>query len=154
MVTWAEFIDALGKSESECVRQFFSRFSEAPIILEAPDAYNDPLGKTRFYKFMKLGLEFGFRAEKLNHVHFFVQKHEGYSAYRGEMLSQSAQKWTDRKTSDELGPATKRVEGKKDPLIGYISPWMKYSYNGYDLRLEFDGFGGLWKVTLMRSGVV
>lgn len=91
MSSWPDLVAALCLGENdEAVKQVFLRIKESPKISETPISYNDPLGKTRFYKFLKTGLEFGFRLEKLNHVHFFVQSHEGCSAYNGDIFGKKS----------------------------------------------------------------
>lgn len=152
MNAWSDFVRALGQGEEEAiVTEVCHKIGELPIISETPDSYNDPTGKTKFYKFFESGLEFGFRAEKLNHIHFFVQAHEGYSAYRGDMLGRVAQTWSEQEVLQELGPADKGGQGRFDILIGYVHPWVKYEFGMYAMRMEFSQDGNLWKATLMSA---
>ena len=152
MNTWSDFVRALGQDEGgSIVTDLCREVGEPPAVSETPDSYNDPEGKTKFYKFIKSGLELGFRSGKLNHVHFFVQRHEGYSAYKTDVLGRIAQTWRVQDIIAELGPPTKEVPGKVDMLIGYIQPWLKYEIKTYALRMEFSEDGRLWKVTLMSS---
>lgn len=152
MVTWMEFIKALDQDEcGDIVRELFGRIEESPIVSEIPDSYNDPQGKTKFYKFIMSGLEFGFRADKLNHIHFFVQNHEGYSAYKGDILGRMAQAWSNQEIVKVLGLASRCGEGRHDMLIGYLHQWMKYECGAYAMRMEFAKDGCLWKATLMSN---
>ncbi|WP_083251874.1 MULTISPECIES: hypothetical protein [Pseudomonas] len=152
MKTWSDFVRALGQDEgSSIVTDLCREVGEPPAVSETPDSYNDPEGKTKFYKFIRSGLEFGFRSGRLNHIHFFVQRHEGYSAYEADVLGRIAQTWRVQDVIAALGPPTKEVPGKADILIGYIQSWLKYDFKTYALRMEFSEDGRLWKVTLMSS---
>jgi hypothetical protein len=152
MNTWSDFIRALGQDENgSIVTDLCREVGEPPAVSETPDSYNDPEGKTKFYKFINSGLELGFRSGKLNHIHFFLQCHEGYSAYKRDVLGRIAQTWRIQDLIAELGPPTKEAQGKVDMLIGYIQPWLKYEYETYALRIEISEDGRLWKLTLMSS---
>jgi hypothetical protein len=152
MNTWSDLIRALDQDEGgQIIKEVRRRIGEPPIISETPDSYNDPAGKTRFYKFIGSGLEFGFRSGKLNHIHFFVQCHEGYSAYKGEVLGRAAKAWNSQEVLKELGPASKRGGGRQDMLVGFVHQWVKYELGTYALRMEFSKDSELWKVTLMLA---
>ena len=152
MNTWLDFVRALGQDESSSIVTDLCReVGEPPAVSETPDSYNDPEGKTKFFKFIKSGLELGFRSGKLNHIHFFVQRHKGYSAYKADVLGRTAQTWRVQDIIAELGPPTKEVPGKADMLLGYIRSWLKYEFQPYALRMEFSEDGRLWKVTLMSN---
>ena len=122
--------------------------------LEHDHSYNDPEGETKFYKFINSGLEFGFRSGKLNHIHFFVQCHEGYSEYTKDVLGRVAQVWSAQDIVNQLGPASTEAPGRVDMLIGYVQQWLKYEFETYDLRMEFSESGRLWKVTLMANPMI
>jgi len=150
MNTWSEFVRAIGRDESDpAVAELCRNLGESPVISETPDSYNDPEGKTRFYKFFKSGIEIGFRLGKLNHIHFFIQCHEGYSAYKSDVFGRTAKTWSVQDVIAELGPPTKEVPGKVDPLIDNVKQWLKYDLETYTLRMEFSENGRLWKATLM-----
>jgi hypothetical protein len=149
MTSWVDLVAALRLGENEqAVTQVFLKAEESPEISETPESYNDPLGKTRFYKFFRTGLEFGFRLEKLNHVHFFVQSHEGYSAYTGDIFGKEAQAWNYQQIINQFGQPRKEGGGKVDMLIGYVQPWVIHDFDQYSFRVEFTADGGVWKVTL------
>ncbi|MET0774903.1 MAG: hypothetical protein ABWZ65_05340 [Pseudomonas mandelii] len=154
MNSWPDLVAALHLGENdEVVKQVFLKIDETPKIVETPENYNDPLGKTKFYKFLKTGLEFGFRYEKLNHVHLFVQSHEAYSAYNGDIFGKKAQNWSYKAIVDQFGHPSKEGGGTIDMLIGYVQPWVSYDFDQYSFRVEFTADGGVWKVTLMgRKG--
>jgi hypothetical protein len=150
MNAWSDYIKALGQDEHcSMIMGLWRKLEEPPIILETPSDYNDPDGKTRFYKFIETGLEFGFRSERLNHIHFFIQPHEGYSAYSADVLGRPAKKWTVQEAVKELGPADKSAPARIDMLIGPVQQWAKYEFPTHDLRMEFSDDGRLWKVTLV-----
>ncbi len=150
MNVWLDFVGVIGKGENDSVvADLFRNLGESPIISETPDSYNDPEGKTKFYKFIKSGLEIGFRLGRLNHIHFFIQCHEGYSACKADVLGRTGQAWTVQDVVAELGPPSKEVSGKFDPLIGNIRQWLKYDLEGYAVRMEFSEDGRLWKTTIM-----
>jgi hypothetical protein len=77
MNTWSDFVRALGHDEGgSIVTELCRKNGEPPAVSETPNSYNDPEGKTKFYKFIKSGLEFGFLSGKLNHIHFFLRRTE------------------------------------------------------------------------------
>ncbi|BCA63117.1 hypothetical protein HMP09_2351 [Sphingomonas sp. HMP9] len=103
---WPGFIEAIGHPVSSvAVKDILAALGEAAVVSKTPDIFNDPQGRTLFYKFIVSGLEFGFRAKMLNHIHIFVQGHEGYSAYRADMLNRSAQAWNREEIIRHFGPA-------------------------------------------------
>lgn len=153
MNTWSDFIHALGQDENgSVITGLWQRFEEKPVISETPDAYNDPGGKTKYYKFIKSGIELGFRAGQLNHIHFFVQEDEGYSPYNEYVLDRAAHAWTAKNVTQVLGAADAGASAKVDMLIGKVRQWCKYQFSTYDLRMEFSEDGKLWKVTLIAKG--
>ncbi|QOQ74332.1 hypothetical protein IMF22_23045 [Pseudomonas poae] len=152
MNMWSDFVQALGQDEGgPMVKELCLKVGEPPEISETPDSYNDPLGKTRYYKFFKSGMEFGFCSGKLNHIHFFVQGHEGYSACKADVLNRKAQAWNAQDIICELGPADNSAPGRLDMLIGYVQQWFKYDFETYALRLEFSEGGEMWKATLISN---
>jgi len=152
---WSDFIQALGQDENGAiVTGLCKRVGEFPVISESPDDYNDPEGKTRFYKFINSGIEIGFRLKKLSHIHFFVQPHEGYAAYTEDMFGCVAQAWNARNVISELGSPSKEGLGRVDFLIGYVQQWLKYEFGTYALRMEFSKDGRLWKATIMSSASI
>lgn len=147
---WSDFIRALGLgSDDSVVKEVFRMIGESPVISETPDDYEDSLGKTKYFKFTHSGLEVGFRLGRLNHIHFFVQAHEGYLAYQGDILDHSAQFWCYKKTLDVLGGAHKEGVGGVSQLVGYINPWVRYEFGHYAVRMEFSQDGSLWSASLM-----
>lgn len=147
---WPGFIQALGYPVTSVnVKYPFSALGESPVVSETPDFYNDPQGRTQFYKFVVSGFEFGFRAEVLNHIHVFVQGNEGYSAYKADMLDRSAQAWKRDEIIRHHGPAQNEAASNSDSLIGHTQAWVRYEFDKYDLRMEFSDDGHLWKATLM-----
>ena len=71
-VEWASFIDVLGKREDSVeVINLCQAIGESPVISTEADEYNDPDGKTKYYKFFHSGIEMGFRKACLSHVHFY-----------------------------------------------------------------------------------
>ncbi|MFY4260660.1 hypothetical protein ACOTCG_23930 [Achromobacter xylosoxidans] len=150
MNAWSDFVKALGQDEgAPIVTELCRGAGESPVVSETPDSYNDSVGKTKYFKFIKSGIELGFRLGKLNHIHFFVQRHEGYSAYKEELLGRRAQAWRVQDVVAALGPASEEAEGRVDMLIGYVRHWLKYDFNAYALRMEFSEDGRLWKATLI-----
>lgn len=94
-------------------------------------------------------MELGFRVGKLNHINFFVQPHEGYSAYKNELLGQAAPTWRIQDIIVKLGPPLQQAPYKFDLLIGETQEWLRYEINDYAVRMEFTKYGTLWKATLM-----
>lgn len=152
MNTWPDFVRALGQDEGgPIVTELCRKVGELPAISETPDSYNDPEGKTTFYKFVNSGLELGFRSGKLNHIHFFVQRHEGYLAFKGDVLGRQAQAWRVQNVIAELGAPSKEEPGRVDLIFGHVQHWLKYEFETHALRMEFSENGDLWKATLISS---
>ncbi|NWB97035.1 hypothetical protein HX882_14140 [Pseudomonas gingeri] len=148
MVSWNEYVRNLGASESdESVQKLMRGVGEVSVISSTPGEH-DPLFKTLFYQFFKTGLELGFRGG-LSHVHFFVQAHEGYSTYFGDILGRAATAWHRSEVVSVLGPAQQSGGDKQNMLIGYVRPWCKYIFEEYAVRFEFSQDQRVWKVTLM-----
>ncbi|WP_147464103.1 hypothetical protein [Pseudomonas syringae group genomosp. 3] len=103
----------------------------------------------KVYKFFSSGMEFGFRLGVRNHIHFFLQRHEGYSQYGGEVLGRPAHAWSVQDFIKELGTASRSAPGKVDMLIGHVRQWMRYDFETHALRAEFSENGQLWKITLL-----
>lgn len=152
MLIWTNFIDALGKPESapEFSNLVFN-IGESAIASETPDEYNDPLGKTKYFQFYRSGLELGFREGRLNHVHLYVQPHESYDAYTGELIQGMTCGSNEASVIQALGPPIARGGGKPNMLIGYVFPWIKYNQDFYAIRMEFDKNNMLRLVSLMLT---
>ncbi|WP_155636215.1 hypothetical protein [Burkholderia stagnalis] len=149
--SWADFVGALAGEESGAgVARLVEKIGESPIVSETPEAFNDPL-KTTYWKFLKSGVEIGFRGGVLNHVHLFAVPHEGYGLYSGEIMGHAANTWTLTSTKDRLGPATKEKQGYQDGLLGYIYPWCRYEFPGYAVRMEFLQDAALRKISIISD---
>ncbi len=152
MNIWSDFVQALGQDESgSFVDELRRKIGEQPLVSKTPDSYNDPEGRTEYYKFIKSGVEFRFRLGKLNHIHFFVQPHEGYSAYKADLLGRLAKAWSVQVVIAELGLPDEDVPSRVDMLIGHIPRWLRYNFEKHALRMEFTEDGRLWKATLISS---
>ena len=126
MNIWSDFFQALGQDESgSFVDELRRKIGEQPLVSKTPDSYNDPEGRTEYFKFIKSGMEFGFRLGKLNHIHFFVQPHEGYSA---DLLDRLAKAWSVQEVIAELGLPDEDVPSRVDMLIGHIPRWLRYNF--------------------------
>lgn len=151
MVEWDDFIDILGKNEHSNVFISFCRKIEgSPHISLDPDEYNDPVGKTKYYKFYKSGFEIGFRGDLLNHIHFYFYEVEGYSPFVGSLVANVQGGASRSKIIQLLGNPSTSVEGKMDILIGYINAWSKYKKERYSLHLQFNENDHLCSATMMR----
>lgn len=151
MFEWDEFINILGKNEHSTEFISFSRnVYENPHILFDPDEYNDPIGKTKYYKFYKSGFELGFRENLLNHIHFYFYEEEGYSPFVGYLTSSIKGGLRKSEVIQRLGNPSIRGEGKLNMLLGYINAWLKYEMKTYSLHLQFNKYDNLCRATLMK----
>lgn len=151
MVEWDDFIDVLGKNEHSTEFISFCRKVDGnPYISLDSDEYNDPVGKTKYYKFYKSGFEIGFREDLLSHIHFYFYEEEGYSPFVGSLISNVKGGVSRRKIIQLLGKPSISGEGKIDMLIGYINAWLKYKKERYSLHLQFNENDNLCRATLMR----
>jgi hypothetical protein len=147
--TWDDFTRSLGQGENDnLIKSLFNGVGGVADISESPGD-NDPIGKTRSYKYMSSGIELGFRFGELKHIHFFICPHEGYSSYQGDLLGRAARSWKKDELLDYLGVAHSEGGGKVSALIGYVFPWVKYQFPMYELRFEFADNDVVWKATLM-----
>ena len=149
-INWNDFVKILGLLETSSEFSYFvSKMDEEPFISSTPEEYNDPTGKTIFYKFFSSGVEIGFRQERLNHIHFFIQPMEGYSSYSGPMPNGIGAEATESQINETLGKPSASGGGKLSPLLGYIYVWIKYDITSYAIRFEFSQEGALRKVSLI-----
>ncbi|WP_334043433.1 hypothetical protein [Burkholderia ambifaria] len=147
---WSDFVDALGKEKSsDNVSRLAEKIGEVPIISETPDDFNDAEGKTTYWRFVKSGIEIGFRADKLNHIHLFVVLLEGCGSYGGDVLGYPANTWTWESTKSRLGVAAIERQGYEDGLLGYIFPWSKYEFFEHSVRMEYLQDSTLRKVSII-----
>lgn len=150
MLDWIEFTNALGTTEtSKEFSQLILSIGEKAQISEDPAEYNDPVGNTKYYKYIHSGLEIGFRQNLLNHVHFYFDGYEGYSVFKGQLLSGVSACWGEATVVQVLGEPTASGGGKADMLLGYINRWIKYEKEVYALHMQFDQSDQLCRASLM-----
>ncbi|WP_308694561.1 hypothetical protein [Xanthomonas albilineans] len=148
-LSWSDFIGALGKDESGVeFRKLISNFDENPVISNTPEEYNDPEGRTKFYKFLKSGVELGIRSGKLNHIHFFMRGHEGFLPYSGHILDFNIKGCDYQEILKKFGRPKDFGGGRQDPLIGYVNKWISYDIDLFKIHVEFSLDEKIWKVTL------
>lgn len=149
-VTWGDFLNALGDSEeSSSFRLLISGIGEPPVMSETPKEYNDPLGETRFYKFIESGIEIGFRQGRLNHIHLFLDAIDGYAAYRGPLLEGVSEGQSMSSLIEVLGSPANSGGGANSPLLGYRPKWVRYELHGYAMRFAFAKDDRLSQVSLI-----
>jgi len=149
-LSWNSLVSALGEEEvSASVSSLLSDIGEVPNISDIPDEYNDPLGKTRFYKFNRTGLEFGFRQNRLNHVHFFIRGQEGYEVYNGPLEDGLSVSTSESELQRIFGVPSSAGGGKQNSLLGKKHRWIRFDKDRYALRYEFASDGALCKVSLI-----
>lgn len=150
MIDWLEFTNALGTTEmSKEFSQLNLSIGEKAQVSDDPAEYNDPLGHTKHYKYLHSGLEIGFRQSLLNHIHFYFDGYEGYSAFKGQLLSGVSSGWSEEAVVQVLGEPTADGGGKLDMLLGYINRWVKYEKEAYALHLQFDQSNQLCRASVM-----
>lgn len=149
---WERLLDLIGKDQDDqAFIDLAIELGEKPKLSRSPLVQGDPECRTLYHKYLKSGLELGFRSQKLNQIHLFVQRHEGYTPFRGDILDQPACEWTRDDLVETLGPPDSQGGDKMDGLLGYIRPWVRYKKFGSALHAEFSQDGRLWKFTLMLS---
>jgi len=152
MVEWMNFINSLGKAEvsSEFI-ELNNTIGEAPLLSEDAKEYNDPVGHTKYYKYIQSGLEIGFRKEVVNHVHFYFDGYENYGVFQGELLSGICLGWNEKFVLQVLGKPSDSGGGKVDMLLGYLNRWIKYEKDSYALHLQFDQNDLLCRASLILN---
>ncbi len=146
-----QFADMIGLGrDSEDLVALMVAIGEVPIISKTPDDFNDSAGATEYYKFINSGIEIGFRGEVLNHLHFYIQEHEGYGAYRGELFGVPFQDVSEADILRNLGGQDAQGGGRMDMLIGYVYRWIRYDRRVFALRAEFLENGKLRKLSLIK----
>ncbi|MFP1787613.1 hypothetical protein [Lonsdalea quercina] len=151
MIEWIKFINALGKrDDSADFLDLCQSIGEPAKVTSDPDEYNDPVGKTKYFKFPQSGIEIGFRQKTLNHIHFYFDEEGEYLPFRESLFlginSDSSREMIIKK----LGEPSSSGEGKMDMLIGYINQWIKYELSDYTLHLQFSPKGTLCRATLLK----
>jgi len=149
---WERIAGALGSPESSReVEDLVASVGEEPEITEDPIAYHDPERHTRYYSFVNTGLVLGFRKGLLNHAHFYIEPHEGFRSYGGDLPAGIDPAASEKSILFQLGQPEQSGGGQVDDLLGYLSPWARYVRDGYFLHVEFGESERLRKVTLMRD---
>ncbi|WP_433693517.1 hypothetical protein [Herbaspirillum seropedicae] len=144
-----DFVAVIGKRESsDDVRELFKNIHAHPLVSSTSDEYNDPVGATKYYQFIDAGVECGFRGGLFNHVHFYVQEHEGYRPYKGKIAGADASSLDIRSITTLWGNPATSGGGKMDLLIGYIHPWILYEMSDHVIRIEFSQDTSVYKLTL------
>lgn len=150
MVDWTAFINALGTSDvSKEFSQLNASIGESAQVSDDPAGYNDPIGHTKYYKYIHSGLEIGFRQGLLNHVHFYFDKYDGYSNFQGKLLFGVSSGWSEKSIVQVLGEPTASGGGKVDMLLGHINRWIKYEKENYALHMQFDQNNQLCRASLI-----
>jgi hypothetical protein len=151
-VTWQQFVMSLRAEEtSGAFSRLVCDIGEKAEISDTPEDYNDPEGRTRFYKFLRSGIEIGFRARGLNHVHFFTRPDEAYDAYRGPLEDNVGSDQGEAGIRNILGDPGAHGGGKAGALLGFRHKWIKYGRVDYSVRYEFEAGGGIRKITLIAD---
>jgi hypothetical protein len=149
-LSWESLVTSLGEEEASAkVLTLISDIDEVPSISDTPEEYNDPLGKTRFYKFYKSGLEIGFREDTVNHIHLFIQEQVGYSAYGGSLEEGVTVTAAESVLLNIYGAPSSFGGGKQSLLLDYRHKWIKFGKERYALRYEFSKDGSLRKISLI-----
>jgi hypothetical protein len=149
ITNWDDLVRALGEPEgSATFTHLVSEIGEQPLISEDPSEYTDPLGHTKYYKFIKNGLEIGFRQDRFNHVHLYTQSDEGYGQYTGPLMDGIRSNQPESSIVQALG-APSTVGGGSRGLLGYMNRWLRYERDNYEIRLEFTDKQQLRKVSLI-----
>lgn len=150
MIDWMRFTNAIGMTEmSKEFSQLSLSIGEKATISNESAEYNDPIGHTKHYKYMHSGLEIGFRQNLLNHIHFYFDRHEGYSVFKGTLLFGVSSCWSEEAVVQKLGTPTASGGGNVDILFGYINRWIKYEKEVYALHLQFNRSNQLCRASLM-----
>lgn len=151
MIEWIKFVYSLGKKENSVeFMALCSAIRESAKISEDPDGYNDPVGKTKYFKFPKSGIEIGFRHNQLSHVHFYFESEDGYSPFLSLLQSGIGSGVSEHDVIQKLGSPTLRGGGKMDLLLGYINKWIKYDLEGFSINFQFNKHEVLCRATLMK----
>ncbi|MDF3934346.1 hypothetical protein [Pseudomonas citronellolis] len=149
---WDKFIVAIGKDErSPEFLELEKSIGEAPHVSSDPDAYNDPVGGTRYYKYTRSGVEVGFRGGVLNHIHFYIEASDGYSALNEGFCDWLNASSTYQSVLDILGQPAMTGGGRKDLLIGYVGKWLRYQRWGVVVNFQFNESDALCRVTVLQA---
>lgn len=152
MNIWNTCIAAISRGEhSPEFLAFCNLLSESPVLTTDPDEYNDPIGKTKYYKFLQSGVEVGFRNEKLNHVHFYIENTEEYAPFDGVLCYGLDKKSVEKDVIAVLGIPDASGGGKLDPLIGYMNKWVKYRKDDHFINFQFNKNNMLSRVTVINA---
>lgn len=152
MPSWGQFIGSLGKGvESSEFTTLISSIEEKPIITNDPDEYDDLDGGTKYYSYPKSGVLMGIRVGVLDHVHLYIEGHEGYQPYKGEVPKNIDLEANEQKIITIFGIPERSGGGNFDALLGYLYRWVRYDFISHKVRFEFSQENKLREMTLMRS---
>jgi filamentous hemagglutinin len=152
MNVWDASIVAIskGKNSPEFLA-FCKLLGENPMLTSDPHEYNDPIGRTEYYKFLQSGVEVGFRNKKINHIHFYLENTDGYTAFNGKLCYGLDKAAADKDIMSFWGLPEASGGGKLDPLIGYVNKWIKYRIGDHLINFQFNKHNYLSRVTIIRS---
>ncbi|MCQ8230192.1 MULTISPECIES: hypothetical protein [Pantoea] len=148
---WDAGISAInnGEKSSEFLA-FCKLLGESTVLTSDPVEYNESIGKEKYYKFLKSGAEAGFRNEKLNHIHFYLENDEGYSAFDYELCHNLNKSSVEKNVMEFFGLPDASGGGKLDLLIGYVNKWIKYKNSEQSINFQFNKNGFLSRVTIIN----
>ncbi|MCP1571678.1 hypothetical protein J2S30_000057 [Herbaspirillum rubrisubalbicans] len=150
MPKWDEMISCMGRDEtSPDVVALLKKIDGSITISETPLEYGDNLNHTKYYQFHDAGIECGIRHEKISYLTLFVEAHDGYRAYEGEIAGKKRVSWNIEEVKAKWGIPDEVGGDVVDPLLGYISSWIKYVFDDYAVHMEFTKQKKLWRLTLL-----
>lgn len=118
MIEWATVVNALGENEkSDSFKLLCQEIHESALESSDPDEYNDPVGKTKYYKYSQSGIEIGFRQGELTYVRFYFEKESEYMPFEGDLLSEIDVNTSKDEVIQKLGEPSKKRRWKD----GYAS---------------------------------
>jgi len=152
---WTVSLAALGQTASSIAfGRLVSAVGTVATVDEGPGQDVDATGATSYYGFIASGVECGFRAGVLSHVHVFLKPRDGYAAYSGRLPFSLSASTTEPDAIAVLGTPEAAGGGDGPTLFGQINPWALYTREGCTLRLEFGSDGKLELITFDTGAVV
>ena len=147
---WDQIIGCMGHAETAPeVMDLLRKIDGSVTISETPPGYGDNLNHTKYYQFHDAGIECGIRHEKLCYLALFLESNDSYKAYDGEVCGKKSVNWSFEDVIAHWGEPDITGGGTTDPLLGYVSSWIKYVFDGYALHMEFTNDKKLSHLTFL-----
>lgn len=141
---WDDFVAAVGGSENSVVLgNLIKNINEIPVVELSP------LGDRKYFSLFSSGVLFVIENGRVVQISFFIQPHDGFFTFRGDLPGGMNSAWVEEDIVSLLGSPVSAGGGRQDLLIGFVHRWIKYKLDGIYLHIELSKDSKLRKLSLM-----